>query len=261
MTDGHCAHREIGICRNCGHGPTIRAHLMPKALCLDLKGDAKELFVGSSDSFGIKYSQSGLTDTNILCEKCDRYLGDKYDRFGIDFFRNFLGKIHISKRLKFSDGRYLPEHIFEIEPDDTEVLVRFFVSILWRFSISSIPEAKSVRLGPFEKIFQDILYSDGSRSSEPAMAVIFYTSTTMPTDDIFYPPYKCSFYDRSLNGYSFCIKGFRVFVKTDSRAVPSLAKELTINGRNRITGAILHFESSQDAKTLLKIVAIWAEKE
>jgi hypothetical protein len=149
------------LCRNCG-GPTVRAHLIPSAFVRDLKGTAKHIYVGQAKRDGRRISQSGLIDNGILCGPCDRILGE-YDNFGVEFCRTFATR-----------AQFPADAIFLISPADTEKVVKFFASLIYRYSLSSLQEAARVNLGSFEDSFRDILFRGASCASEPATVLFRY---------------------------------------------------------------------------------------
>jgi len=62
-----------------------------------------------------------------------------YDDYGIEFCRTFK-----------SQCKHPAPNIWQVSNVDPEKLVRFWLAILWRFSISSLPEAALIQLGPYE---------------------------------------------------------------------------------------------------------------
>ena len=231
-----------GIWPNCDRSPTIDAHLFPRALAHDMRGQHKHLLVGSATNPGRKIQQAGVSDKNILCKECDGHLGN-YDKFGIEFCRSF-GKTH----------QALTTAIFRISPVDTDRLARFFLAILWRFSISKVPEAKHVSLGPFENNFRDILFLGLSCNTEPAVTMLRYRSSIIAAENICYAPFRSRFMDiQGLNAYTVCIGGFRVCVKTDSRPAPPDVRPPIINGKTGIIGGFVDFEQTSEYKSSVRI--------
>jgi hypothetical protein len=80
--------RAPATCQVCGLGPTIDAHLLPRALGHDLRGAEKHLIVGGVDTPGRRIVQAGLFDPSILCAVHDGALSH-YDDYGIAFCRQF----------------------------------------------------------------------------------------------------------------------------------------------------------------------------
>jgi hypothetical protein len=181
------------------------------------------LYTGSATSPGRTTHQSGFIDKGILCGQCDGHLGRKYDTFGIAFCRDFT-----------TTHRRVDSKTFRIPSADTDSVVKFFLSLLWRFSISTIPEAKKVAPGPYQNKLRDVLFLGTPYSPEPAVILLRYRSYKIPPENICYPPFKV--HVAGLTGYSICVGGFRAFVKTYSRPLPQGLAPFVINGKQDIVG-------------------------
>jgi hypothetical protein len=204
----------------------------------DLKGTAKHIYVGQAKRDGRRISQSGLIDDGILCGPCDGILGE-YDKFGVEFCRTFA-----TRRAQPAPA------IFRISPADTEKVVKFFASLIYRYSLSSLQEAARVNLGSFEDTFRDILFRAASCASEPATVLFRYRAWVIKEDQICLPPFKSPFVDGKLDAYSISLGGFRALVKVDSRPVPAKWLPIAINGKGEITGGYLDFETTHEFKAL-----------
>ena len=77
----------------------------------------------------------GSTSTSeLLCEDCERKLNHAYDKYGMDIFRGHLGSVAIHK-----DG-------IDLLRVDRRRLRMFFLSVLWRVSVSSHPNYSNIDL-------------------------------------------------------------------------------------------------------------------
>lgn len=211
----------------------------------DLKGEEKYLLVGGVDAHGRKIVQSGLVDRDILCAKHDGILG-VYDKYGIEFCRTFNS--HIT---------HPAPNIWRISEVNSEKLVKFWLSILWRFSISCLPEAKDVKLGPYEYKIQDILFATASCSVEPEITMLRYRSTVIPPENICAAPYKTLYpgLDEKLrrNAYGIALAGFQAFIKVDAQPLPFPLHQITINGKGEINGGYLNFEGTHQFRRMHKV--------
>jgi hypothetical protein len=224
-----------GGCRVCGDPDTIEAHLFPRALGHDIRGTHKHLFVGATAVAGRRIVQAGLFDRGILCSTHEAALG-QFDDYGIDFCRNFA-----------ANCQHPAPDIWQVNSVDSDKLVRFWLAILWRFSVSTLIEAAKVKLGPFEAPIRNILFSNAPCNVEPAIFMLRYRSRVIPPENICFPPYLSVFpgVPLRLRAYGMAVGGFHAFVKVDSRSLPSVAHELTINGKMHVTGGYLEFEGTQ----------------
>lgn len=122
----------MGICKFCGQEKKlIKAHVIPKKFYLGLNED-KYLCINSKIG---KYTiqQQGGYDSNILCADCDNHILGKFDKEG---YRVLFDD--------FSKYKYMQAHpqykIYQLDNTkfDYAKLRKFFISILWRASISKL---------------------------------------------------------------------------------------------------------------------------
>jgi hypothetical protein len=143
------------ICRglNCNSGNLIEAHIIPQAFGRLIRGPDANVKVTSAKVRQAN-PQLGEYDANILCEKCDNWLG-KNDEYAVDVCRSF------------NAGQFLRDgDVFGMESVDCERFSKFVLSVLWRASISLRPSFAPVKLGPYEDVVRDILLlSDCGRLS------------------------------------------------------------------------------------------------
>jgi hypothetical protein len=167
--------------RGGGDPATVEAHLFPRALSHDIRGAHKHLFVGAAATPGRRIVQAGLFDREIWCSTHEAAFG-LFDDYGIDFSRNFVRHC-----------RHPAPNIWQITPVDSDKLVRFWLAILWRFSVSDLPEAALVDLGPYESLLRDILFSNAPCNVEPAIFMLRYRSRVMRPENICFTPYLSAF--------------------------------------------------------------------
>lgn len=138
-------------CKFCGQEKKlIKAHIIPKKFYLGLCGD-KYLCINSKIG---KYSiqQQGGYDSNILCANCDNHILGEFDKEG---YRILFGD--------FSKYKYVQVHpqykIYQLDNSEFDYvkLRKFFISILWRASISKLEEWSNINLGGYEKMAYEIL--------------------------------------------------------------------------------------------------------
>lgn len=138
------------VCKFCGQEKKlIGAHIIPKHFYLNYKNEDYKLL----DPFNCKCNaqQSGAKDKTILCSDCDNKIIGKFDDEG---YKVLLQKI--PQNLVYQD---FYQKIYALKPEeyDYENLRKFFISILWRASISQLKEFKEINLGPYEDKALEIL--------------------------------------------------------------------------------------------------------
>ncbi len=131
-----------------------KAHLIPESfyrfMYPDGKVDSKKplIKVLSEVPYLVK-DNIGIYDESILCAKCDNYLG-QLDEYGKSILLD-------SNPVLIRNGEI---EIFSILNVDVAKLKLFFLSVLWRCSISKRSEVKHVFVGlKFENQLRDMLLS------------------------------------------------------------------------------------------------------
>jgi hypothetical protein len=236
-------------CCVCGGGPTVNAHLFPRALGHDLRGQEKHLDVGAAADPGRRIVQAGLSDRGILCSAHEAALGI-YDDYGIEFCRTFYSKV-----------QHPAPNIWRVRDVGGNQLTRFWLAVLWRFGVSTLPEAAMVQLGPYEAHLRDILFFAAPCSIEPAVIMLRYRSHVMPPENVCFPPYVSEFPPSGLNAYGVAVSGFHAFVKLDRRPLSHESHMTTINGKSEVTGGYLLLEATHQFQRLLQIAGNIGRRE
>jgi hypothetical protein len=226
-------------CRVCESPSTVKSHLLPRALAHDIRANQPNLHVYTINRPGFKPSQAGIYDDGILCEQHEGVI-QIYDKYGVEFCRNFE-----------SNRQMLDIDIFQVEVD-SDLLVRFVVSVLWRYSVSTRPETNMVHLGPYERCMGDIVFAGANCCPEPALFMWANKSTNLDVTKLCIPPAVGRFLD--VRHLSFVVGGLTFVLKVDRRPVPKELALLPVNGRSIIISAYKPFDSSQEFSEMVKII-------
>ena len=138
-----------GLCRYCNQYKKLcKAHIIPETF-YKIREKSSLLGLSADGTIDCIHSQNGLKDNDILCSECDAILG-KYDKYGAEIFKN-----QILKNPIIPPG-YCPEQLYLLEKSsfDYSRLRKFFISLVWRASISKLCD---ISLGKYENIALKIL--------------------------------------------------------------------------------------------------------
>ena len=243
----------MAICKLClKDKKLIDAHIIPRGFYdflypdeVDYPGSSKKSLMILRSVGKATNSQIGEYDQNILCAECDNGIG-KYDDYAqIIFLR--------------TDPVVFHESASKIENIDYKRLKLFFISLLWRASISSRDFFKLVDTGPFEDELRDMIIKEevGSvndfsliftrfRDDNPKLKEVINRNMTVPL------PHK--FVD-GVNCYIFYFPNrYKVFIKVDKRPLPEglLKISLQPNGTLNILDAG-SFENSPEFKKMVEV--------
>ena len=198
-------------CRFCNQEKhLIEAHIVPK-WAYKLSGRDKQnrhVLHNASKPYPIK-SPIGVYDKNILCGECDRQIGE-YDEYGKDILTKTI-------------PNHKREGFFEITDADYDYprLKKFFISILWRASISSQEAYNKVQLGPYEETAKEIIQGSkiGNNIFEIMLCKYTHTHNYRHIDTKIHvshlAPIKIK--HNGINHYDMDFAGYKLLIKVDKQ--------------------------------------------
>lgn len=156
----------VGLCKFCGkEKKLIKAHIIPKKFYLGLKED-RFLLMNSREGT-CKFQQMGGYDSTILCADCDNHILGEFDKEGY--------KVLFSDFSKYEFVELQPDYkIYLIDNTkfDYHKLRNFFISILWRASVSNLEQWSNINLGGYEKKAFEIL--KGKKEHNELFKILIY---------------------------------------------------------------------------------------
>lgn len=163
----------IGICKGCGEtAELVKSHLIPESFVRSTDdGSGPPLEVTDAPGVFPKRRPIGHYDPNLLCESCEVLLGP-LDEYGFEI----LSQKQSEYRAHTNAGEILYYSLCGV---DTERLRRFLISVLWRFSASTIQFAKMVSIGSHESLAKDISFGASERKNKQQFT--FMLSRFMPS--------------------------------------------------------------------------------
>ena len=157
-----CRHRgRKDICRYCEEEQNLcKSHIIPKAFYP--QSNKRKCVTVYGDKLYTKRVQSGLYEY-LLCEKAEKIFG---------IYEQHAKKILISNIDKYSK---LMQQIIIIPKDEYnyEYLKKFFISIIWRMSVSKIEHFENINLGKYENIALKILKNEIPMNENFFVVMIF----------------------------------------------------------------------------------------
>jgi hypothetical protein len=201
-------------CRLCTLDKDLQSsHIIPEFLYKPLYDDkhrAQQLAkIGEQQKYKRKFLQKGLRE-KLLCFDCEQLLNDRYEKY--------------FKQLWFNE-KVLPSKF----DADTEIKINglnygkfklFHLSILFRASVSSLPEFGQVTLGAHEKPVRDMLINELPDSDNKYP--ILCHALTKDNHEVQYGLITNPFKTRQPSGhtsYGFCFGGCVWYYIVDSREI------------------------------------------
>lgn len=126
----------IGLCKLClSQKPLCDSHALPNSLFnYILRSNSGKAIVITDDEDTPARLSSDTWDVELLCETCERKLNRNYDSYGIAVFRGHQGAVS-----KHSEG-------VDLLRVERRRLRMFFLSVLWRISVSNHPSYLNISL-------------------------------------------------------------------------------------------------------------------
>jgi hypothetical protein len=235
---------KIGICLYCGQTKKlIKAHITPKCFYTAVfdSGEKPTQFSSQPNEYP-RDLPIGPYDENILCAKCDNKLGIYDDYAKILLFDTPTTKIPLSSFIK-------------IETYDYKIFKLFFLSLLWRASISKEPMYEQVKLGSTHtnRILSMLKAMNPGTADD-------YSVVVEKFDD----PESCVVHLQTKRGrvkpsgiafYRFSGAGYSFFIKVDSRPTPELFRSLMLAPDSPFLISIKSWEKSMEYDEVLNVVA------
>ena len=137
-------------CVVCGSVPTIKSHLIPRAVVGELRGDEPYVHVTEVDVPGSVYSQSGDSFYGLLCSEHERALS-RFDDYGVRIVRKI-------EKLMSQMGE--DQKGIELQNSSPSLFKGFVLACIWRAVCSLHGKKFGLSLGPYEKRIRRFLFED-----------------------------------------------------------------------------------------------------
>ena len=220
----------------------IKAHIIPHGFYRPLKTDGAipEMHSNTPGAFP-RRTPVGVFDCNILCQDCDAIMGP-WDQHA----QEVLLKPPPQESLLFYRGQMVGAQIKEFK---YEPLKLFFISLLWRASISTQPFFKLISLGPHEETLRQMIIQHDPGSPEDYAVTLGRFED--PEAQGMLNPHSELF--EGINYCRFYLTGVVAYIKVDHRPSVSPLRDFTIKENEPITVIIRSLHQSKDGKLMKEI--------
>jgi len=165
---------EVGICNLCEKRKELcnKSHIIPDFMCSNLK-DPKQGMVFLGKEYGKVVEKPRFTgefEGGILCEECDnKIIGSNESYVAKKIFTKAVPKDKI--KIKKNKNNIKSIHISNVNFTRTKL---FYLSILWRMSISTRPFFYNVDLGPYEEELRRMILDSNPHGQKdfPVFAIV-----------------------------------------------------------------------------------------
>lgn len=224
------------ICKGCGENKSlIKAHAIPEAFFRGLRDgkDPPRLLTDTAGKYP-KKAPIGVYDKTILCRDCE-------DKFQVvdDYAQNILLRKECD-HIELKRGQKVVG--YRVDDVDYRLLKQFFISVLWRASVSSQEFYSKVSLGPYESDLKELIWRNKcGDKNQFSFVVSKFTDTTVGRTIL--DPHRERW--RGVNYYRLYLYGYVVYIKVDKQASPEILRnfEMHDDGSLFVVGRDIHNSS------------------
>lgn len=237
------------LCKLCQQdAPLVKSHIIPKSF-YKLSKDRKEVsrLVSNIDGDYPKKTQTGVYDT-IVCETCER-LFSPWDDYAQAIL---LGELSNQNPLVVN-GETVG---YRIEEFDYHKLKLFFVSVLWRASISSHNFFSKVQTGPFEASLREAIKNNDPGDRNFFAVTLARFNTTLET--VLLDPHPEKF--EGINYYRFYLADYISYIKVDRRDAPVSLSDVALSPNGSLVVISRELSGSSDLRVLQDITRANSER-
>lgn len=230
-------------CRLCDISNNFgKSHVIPEAFFRARHADAGPKYMVADGQYP-KKAPVGVYDSAILCQGCERKFG-WLDDYGAEVLINRFDELFVPVREQNSivARRSVPGKV------DQERLLRFFVSVLWRASISTNSYYRRVRLGPYESLAAKAVDPDVALDSAFAVALSCWGREKDDDAHILSRTNMDPFAEKwdGVNSYRFYFGDVVAYIKVDRRPFPRELDAIILERSDSVLMIEREFMSSND---------------
>jgi len=193
------------------HKKLVKAHIIPKSLYAPIikNGIAPELHSNIEGHYK-KRIPIGVYDKNILCDACEK-LFSPYDTYAYEFF--------LGNRQSWKAVTIAPRTIVHVTTEfDYVKLKLFFISLIYRASLSTHNMFKRINLGEFQEDAKEMIVS-GNPGTPDVFSVIISEFDHKCVSTAMLDPDRISI--QGVDFLIFYFSGFCPMIKIDTRQTPT----------------------------------------
>ena len=231
-------------CKFCGNESSlIRAHVIPAGFFRRIRQGEKPLEVITNTAGEYtKKSQIGEYDQTIVCSKCET-IWQEWDNYA----QQLLAEEPLNWRARYYNNRKI---YYVVDNFEYKKLKLFFISMVWRASVSSRPFFSKVSLGQFEDIAkQRIANTDPGGSEDFSVTLAKFDH---PLAKSMLDPHEDKHSD--VNYYRFYLASYIAYIKVDYKPAPEPLSQLAMAENRPLYIHCKDFRKSKELNLMKKLL-------
>lgn len=192
-------------CKNCGSYELIKAHLIPRAFCVEIQ-TGKSHAAAATQNGGFEVKQSGVWDREILCGDCDGKLG---------VFEQYAHRVAQDIRQHGSGVSWKANLL--VGTENLRIL-RFCAGILYKYSLTTRANGR-IELGRYKDVLREFIFNLDSNVPSELDVIVMRPLRYSDDRDVFAYRAPVMDYQSGVNLYRMMMGGLIFFVHLDKRTV------------------------------------------
>ncbi len=213
-------------CTGCGEDKKlIKAHIIPESFFIPLRGETGEspkLLSNIPGSYPKKIP-IGVYDKTILCRTCEDVFAE-YDNYA----QELLLKNEDKHSSMYKDNKIVGWQVAEV---DHSLLKGFFMSVLWRASVSSHSFYKNVNLEEHAARVKELVWNKEPGEADE-FSCFLAKFTSHPFGRLTLDPHPEDWY--GVGYYRFYLAGYVLSIKVDFKKTPEKFARFVVGGSEEL---------------------------
>ena len=226
-----------------------KSHIIPDFMYRDLFDNRHRIFEASINDGNLKtkIAQTGSYESNILCKKCENERLGKLERYASMLLYGGTPTI-IKNEINIHGMK--SSHCKEIHYSNFRL---FLLSIIWRASISKLPNFRDVDLGPHEDVIREMILNEdpGNPKMYPCIMITYLNYKKLPHQLIGQPILSR---EGGAYTYFFLIGGVLYIYLISQHNIPAWVYECALNSEGEMR--IVHMLPKMASKTINNFIGM-----
>lgn len=231
-------------CKFCGNETKlIKAHIIPAGFFRRIRQgkEALEMMTNRAGEYTEK-SQVGAYDQTIVCSKCEA-IWQEWD----NYVQQLLAEEPLNGRARYYGNRKI---CYIVDDFEYRKLKLFFISMVWRASVSSHKVFSRVSLDQFEDIAKQHIVNSDPGDSEDFSVVM--SKFDHPLAKGIFDPYM--YKNSGVNYLRFYLASYMADIKVDHKPTPKLLSQFAMAENRPLYIPCRNFERSKELSLAKKLV-------
>jgi hypothetical protein len=232
-------------CKFCGNDKRlIKAHIIPEGF-FRRQRQGQELLELVTNKAG-EYSKKapiGIYDKTIVCKECEN-IWREWD----DYAQKLLAEEPLNGQARYHGCQKIA---YMVKDFDYKKLKLFFISMIWRASVSSHPFFSRISLGSFERDAKDFVANSNPGSSEDFSVTLSKFCLPLGKQSTM-DPYQ--YKNLGVNYYRFYLAGYIADIKVDHKPTPMPLSQITISENKPLYILCRDFRKSKELNLMKQLI-------